>query len=107
MNPLLSRRELLGALAAATALGPQAAAGQTFAAERVPALPDELWRWMSAQLVLEPGLAWLDTATLGPTLRAVLVRQYRQLEAQSLDLHDYAATFGTDGPGIRSALESA
>ena len=107
MNPLLSRRELLGALAAAAALGPQSATGQTFPAERVPALPDQLWRWVAAQLVLEPGLVWLDTATLGPTLRAVLVRQYRQLEAQSLDLHDYAAAFGTDGPGVRSALESA
>jgi selenocysteine lyase/cysteine desulfurase len=107
MNPLLSRRALLVALGAATALGPQVAAGQTFPVERVPALPDQLWRWVAAQLVLEPGLVWLDTATLGPTLRAVLVRQYRQLETQSLDPHDYAAAFGTDGPGVRSALESA
>jgi selenocysteine lyase/cysteine desulfurase len=48
MNPLLSRRALLGALGAAAVLGPQPAAGQTFPAVRVPTQAGELRRWVAA-----------------------------------------------------------
>jgi len=89
MDPLLSRRALLGALGAAAA-APLVAGADTFTPDRVPALSRELWQWLHAQLVLDPGLAWLDTATFGPTLRAALVREYRNLEQQSLDFPSYA-----------------
>jgi selenocysteine lyase/cysteine desulfurase len=73
----------------------------------VPALSSELWRWVSAQLVLEPGLAWFDTASFGPTLRAVLVRTYRQLEDQTLNFRAFDAELGAEGPGLRTALGAA
>jgi selenocysteine lyase/cysteine desulfurase len=89
MDPLLSRRALLGALGVAAA-APLVASADTFTADRVPAPSRELWQWLRAQLVLDPGLAWLDTATFGPSLRAALVREYRNLEQQSLDFQSYA-----------------
>ncbi len=82
MNDFVSRREFLGVLGASTLL-PVAAAGQTFPAGSVPVLSRELWSWMRAQLALEPGLAWLDTAGSGPALRAVLAREFRSRERQS------------------------
>lgn len=84
MNDIVSRREFLGVLGAG-ALLPAAAAGQTFTASDVPVTSRELWTWMRTQLVLQPGLAWLDTAGFGPALRAVMVREYRSRERQSLD----------------------
>jgi selenocysteine lyase/cysteine desulfurase len=39
--------------------------------------------------VLDPGLAWLDTARFGPTLRAVMAQEYRSRERQSADFHRY------------------
>ena len=90
MDPLLSRRALLGALGVAATAAPLIAGADTFTPDRVPVLSRELWQWMRAQLVLDPGLAWLDTATFGPTLRAVLVSEYRNLEQQSLDFRSYA-----------------
>jgi hypothetical protein len=35
-----------------------------------------------AQLVIDAGLAWLDTARFGPTLRAVMSREYRPGESE-------------------------
>lgn len=107
MNPLLSRRAVLGALGAAAALGPQLTGAQTFPPDRVPALSSDLWRWVSSQLVLEPGLTWFDTANFGPTLRAVLVRTYRGLEDQTLDFNDFEAELGGEGPGLRAVLGAA
>jgi isopenicillin-N epimerase len=107
MDPLLSRRELLGALGAAAALGPALGAAQTFPPDRIPALSSDLWRWIGAQLVLEPGLAWFDTANFGPTLRAVLVSAYRGLEDQTLDFRDFDLQFGADGPALRAVLGAA
>ena len=90
MDPLLSRRELLGAIGAAALVAPGLASGQTYPPDRIPVTSTGIWPWLRAQLVLEPGVSWLDTASFGPTARAVLVRQYRQLEQQSLDFHAYA-----------------
>jgi isopenicillin-N epimerase len=107
MDPLLSRRAVLGALGAAAAFGPALAQGQTFTADGVPGIPRFRWRWVAAQLVLQPGLLWFDTATFGPTLRAVLVRSYRHLEEQSLDFRRFEAQFGAGSPEERAVLGSA
>jgi selenocysteine lyase/cysteine desulfurase len=102
MDHSLSRREFIGVLGAGS-LAPSLAAGQAFAPERIPVTSRELWPWMRSQLVLEPGLTWLDTARFGPTLRAVLAREFRSSERQSLDPPRYqAATFGPES--IRAPL---
>src|SRR5215207_11541705 len=84
MDPLLSRRRLLGALGAA-AVVPGLSQAQTYTPEKIPTTTKGVWRWMRAQLVLDPGITWLDAASFGPMARAVLAREYRQLERQSLD----------------------
>lgn len=91
MNETVTRRALLGALGAG-ALLPSVAGAQNFFAGEVPAGSQELWTWVRAQLVLEPGLAWLDTAGAAPALRAVMVREYRSRERQSLDFREYERT---------------
>ncbi len=102
MSTVLSRRELLGALGAAAVLAPAVAAGQTYPPDKVPFTSTGIWPWLHAQLVLEPGVSWLDTAGSGPAARAVLVQQYRQLERQSLDFHAFAEA---DAPNLlRQAL---
>jgi isopenicillin-N epimerase len=94
---------MLGVLGAAAALGPVAGA-QTYLPQNVPG---NRWAWARAQLVLEPGLTWLDTASFGPTLRAVLVRTYRQVEQQSLDFRSYEALNGAGSAGERAVLAAA
>jgi isopenicillin-N epimerase len=106
MAPPISRRTLLGVLGAAAALSPVAGA-QTYPPGDVPRIDRYRWAWARAQLVLEPGLTWLDTASFGPTLRAVLVRTYRQLEEQSLDFRSFEALNGTGSAGERSVLAAA
>ena len=96
MNDLVSRRDFLGALGTG-ALLPAVAAGQTFTASDVPVTSRELWAWMRTQLVLQPGLAWFDTAGFGPALRAVMVREYRSRERQSLDFAAYRETSMSPG----------
>lgn len=108
MVPLLSRRALIGAFgAAAAALGPDVAAGQVYSADRVPGITRFRWSWAGAQLVLDPGLLWFDTATFGPTLRAALAHQYRQLENQSLDFRRFESQFGAGSPGEAVVRASA
>ena len=75
MAPPISRRTLLGVLGAAAALGSTARA-QTYAPQNVPRIDRYRWAWARAQLVLEPGLTWLDTASFGPTLRARAGKQH-------------------------------
>jgi len=88
MNDFVSRREFLGVLGAGSLL-PSFAAGQTFSSASVPVTSRELWSWACAQLVLEPGRAWLDTAGFGPALRAVMAREFRSRERQSEDFAAY------------------
>jgi hypothetical protein len=91
MNEFVSRRALIGALGA-SALLPSLSGAQTFTPANVPAGSRELWSWVHAQLVLDPDLAWLDTAGSAPALRAVMVREYRSRERQSHDFHRYQAS---------------
>ena len=96
MNDFVSRRDFLGVLGAGSLL-PSFAAGQAFSSASVPVTSRELWPWTRAQLVLEPGLAWLDTAGFGPALRAVMAREYRSRERQSEDYTTYqASALGAD-----------
>jgi isopenicillin-N epimerase len=90
MNDLVSRRALIGALGAG-ALLPSLGSAQTYAAAAVPTSSRELWAWVAAQLVVDPRLTWLDTAGFGPALSAVMVREYRSRERQSLDFREYEA----------------
>ena len=83
-----SRRFFLGALGASS-LAPAMTGAATFSPGNVPYVSRELWQWMRAQLVLDPGLAWLDTARFGPTLRAVMAQEYRSRERQSADFQRY------------------
>jgi selenocysteine lyase/cysteine desulfurase len=90
MNDRVSRRDFLGVLGTGSLL-PAMAAGQTFASVDVPAVSRDLWAWLRAQLVLEPGLGWLDTAAFGPALRAVMAQGFRTRERQSEDFAGYQA----------------
>ena len=58
-------------------------------AQEFPTSARELWPMLRAQPVLDSGVTWLDTASYGPSLRAVLVEEYRQREALSLDRETY------------------
>jgi selenocysteine lyase/cysteine desulfurase len=88
MNPPVSRRALIGALGASALLSSSIRAA-TFPTDSVPTGSRELWAWIRSQLVLDPELAWLDTAGSGPALRAVMVREYRHRERQSQDFRHY------------------
>lgn len=90
MNERVSRRDFLGVLGTGSLL-PGLAAGQTFNGAGVPSSSRELWDWLRAQLVLEPGLAWLDSAASGPTLRASLGQGFKARERQSSDFEAYSA----------------
>ncbi len=91
-----SRRFFLGALGASS-LAPAMGAAASFSAANVPYVSRELWQWVRAQLVLDPALAWLDTARFGPTLRAVMAQEYRSRERQSADFRGYQeAALGFD-----------
>ena len=83
-----TRRFFLRALGASS-LTPAMVGAASFSAANVPYVSRELWQWMRAQLVLDPELAWLDTARFGPTLRAVMAQEYRSRERQSADFHRY------------------
>jgi selenocysteine lyase/cysteine desulfurase len=88
MTELLSRRAFLGALGASS-IATSVAGAATFTPGIVPVVSREIWNWYRAQLVIDPGLAWLDTARFGPTLRAVMSREYRNRELQSLDFAQF------------------
>jgi isopenicillin-N epimerase len=105
MKPLYSRRALLGALGAGALVAPVLALPQTFSAGNLPISSRGPWRWLRSQLVLEPGLIWLDTAGFGPTIRAAMAQEYRERERQSLDFRAYS----TDDPlaSTRRALLAA
>lgn len=81
----LTRRELLTGAAALTALG----AASSVTAQSLPELPSnakELWQWVRTQPVIEPFVAYLDSAVAGPTWRASVANEYRAREIQSLQV---------------------
>ncbi|HEX2584693.1 MAG TPA: aminotransferase class V-fold PLP-dependent enzyme [Steroidobacteraceae bacterium] len=54
------------------------------------------WQALRAQLVLNPKLAYFDTATAGPATRAVLAAEYRALESLHTEEQDfYSARYNT------------
>jgi selenocysteine lyase/cysteine desulfurase len=94
MTENYSRRAFLGALGAGS-IASSVAAAATYTPAMVPVISKELWGWYRSQLVLDAGLTWLDTAHFGPTLRAVMSREYRNRERESGDF----ATFQNDALG--------
>jgi isopenicillin-N epimerase len=102
MNDRVSRREFLGVLGTASLL-PAMASGEAFSPADIPAVSRELWSWLRAQLVLEPGLGWLDTASFGPALRAVMAQGFRARDAQSNDFVAYE-TAATSPEAVRRRL---
>lgn len=84
-NPTLSRRDLLATGLGAASL---AAAAQPTLAQPldVPTSSRELWQWVRTQPVLDLQLAYLDVASVGPTLRASMAAEYRARETQSLSV---------------------
>jgi len=82
-----TRRDLL-AVAAGTA-----AAYPSFAATaEPPGTSRELWSWVRAQQVVDTGLAYLDTGSLGPALRVAMVAEYRARENANFDPIGYWQT---------------
>jgi len=78
-----TRRDLL---TGATALASLGAVSGTKAQSALPELPSnarELWQWVRTQPVMEPLLAYLDTAVGGPTWRVSMANEYRAREVQS------------------------
>lgn len=55
----------------------------------LPTSSRELWQLAQLQPVLDSGVVWLDTAGGAPSLRSVLVEEYRQREALSRDRERY------------------
>ena len=84
----ISRRDLL-----ATGLGAASLAATDLALAQLPGMPAssrELWQWVRTQAVFDLTLAYLDIASAGPTLRAVMNAEYRAREAQSFGVMDTA-----------------
>ncbi|HYM33892.1 MAG TPA: aminotransferase class V-fold PLP-dependent enzyme [Steroidobacteraceae bacterium] len=85
-SPRVTRRELLAARGATTV-------GTAHAAPEVPVSTRELWSWVRAQQLLDPGITYLDTGTIGPGLRAALAIEYRQQEQFNSDIDNYQRTY--------------
>ncbi len=82
----LSRRELL-ATAIAGALGTAGLSSEAIAQPfDIPTTSRELWQWVRVQPVMDTRDAWMDTASVGPTLRLSMASEYRSREIQSTEL---------------------
>lgn len=87
---LLTRRELLAATLGTAAL---AASNPSLAQPgEIPTSSRELWQWARTQPMLDGRIAWLDTASVGPTLRVSMAAEYRARESQSTELASFAGT---------------
>jgi isopenicillin-N epimerase len=83
-KPTFSRRDLLAtSLGAAALAAARPSVGQPF---DMPSSSRELWQWVRSQPVLDLQLAYLDVASVGPTLRASMAAEYRARETQSLNV---------------------
>ncbi len=83
----LTRREFMGSVGSTT--GAFMVAAVEAGAQEFPTSSRELWPMLRVQPMVDSGLAWLDTASYGPSLRTVLIEEYRQREALSLDRERY------------------
>jgi selenocysteine lyase/cysteine desulfurase len=83
-----------------------AAVGAVAAAQAQGELPTssrELWQLARLQPVLDSELVWLDTAAGAPSLRSVLIEEYRQREALSRDRERFLREQGS-GDAVRRLL---
>lgn len=79
---LFTRREIVAGAAALAGLSVNASSVAQSLPE-LPTTPKELWQWVRTQPVIEPQIAFLDTAVGGPTWRACVAQEYRARELQS------------------------
>ncbi len=89
----LTRRDLLastvtGALTT-VALGTGGSARAQF---EPPAITKELWQWVRVQPVADVRDAWMNTASIGSTLRLAMASEYRAREIQSNELPSFAGS---------------
>ena len=96
----LNRREFMGGLGLAAGVSATAAAQSP---EELPVSSRELWEFARQQPVIEPGLVWLNSAFSGPSLRRVLIEEYRHREAQSANRIAYHSANLT-GAGLQNLL---
>jgi isopenicillin-N epimerase len=83
----MNRRQLLSTLGGA-ALAQNATAQQV----DLPVSTRELWGWVRAQQILDPGITYLDTGAVGLGLRAALATEYRHQEQFNSDVDAYQRT---------------
>ncbi|HZF26123.1 MAG TPA: aminotransferase class V-fold PLP-dependent enzyme [Steroidobacteraceae bacterium] len=89
----MNRRDFVGYLGAgAAALG---VVGKAQAQGPLPTSSRELWQLARLQPMLDSDLVWLDTAGGAPSLRSVLIEEYRQREAFSRDLERFLREQGS------------
>jgi isopenicillin-N epimerase len=94
----LNRRDFLTVLGAGAVAGPGIAESQD-----LPTSSRELWDYVRQQAVVDPGLAWLNTAEGGPSLRRVLIEEYRHREALSRNRDNYLRSY-LAGAGLQAFL---
>jgi isopenicillin-N epimerase len=97
----MNRRHFIGALSAATGLSAATATPQS----ELPVSSRELWEFARLQVVQDVGVAFLNTAFGGPSLRRVLIDEYRHREALSVNRDAYYRN-NLAGEGLRSFLGS-
>ena len=95
-SPALTRRALLTAIGGAATLSTAAPAAE------LPISSRELWGWVRAQQILDPGITYLDTGAIGPGLRAALAAEYRHEEQFNSDIDMYQRTYFV--PSVLTAL---
>ncbi|MGH8178669.1 MAG: aminotransferase class V-fold PLP-dependent enzyme [Steroidobacter sp.] len=88
-SPTFTRRDLLSSSLGAVAVG---AAGAALAQPSIslPTSSRELWQWVRTQPVLDLLVAYLDVASVGPTLRAAMAAEYRARDAQSFSVANFS-----------------
>lgn len=100
--PQYSRRSLLGLGAGGLVTSAIAAVPSADDADIATADPlVDQWTWAKAQQVVNPRLAYFDTASFAPTTRAALAMEYRAQEALHTDVQDFYATRYT-GPAVQA-----
>ena len=99
----LNRRDFMGYLGVSGAALTTSA--RTQAQGPLPTSSRELWQLAQLQPVLDADVVWLDTAGGAPSLRSVLIEEYRQREALSRDRERYLRE-QCGGDSVRQLLGS-